>query len=67
MDLECLKKKVGHINGRFSPIVNGDDICTVARGVNLNAEILEDVIGELIEINKKLNKLDKENNYEIYR
>lgn len=58
MDLEYLKKKVGYITGRFSQIVNGDDIYTVARGVNQNAEILEDVIEELIEINKKLDKLN---------
>lgn len=42
--IKSLKNQVKTIRGSFSWIINGDDICTVARAVNANAEVLKGLI-----------------------
>ncbi len=48
-----LKDKIVKISGRFAWVVNGDDICTVARAVNCNADVLE-------ELSEKVERLEKQ-------
>ena len=50
---KSLKNKVKTIRGTFSWIVNGDELCTVAKAVNANAEVLKGLI-DLIEHDMKL-------------
>ena len=47
------ENKVKTIRGSFSWIVNGDELCTVAKAVNANAEVLKGLI-DLIEHDMEL-------------
>lgn len=42
--IKSLKNRVKTIRGSFSLIVNGDELCTVAKAVNANAEVLKGLI-----------------------
>lgn len=47
-------KKTFKIKGGFSWVVNGDDICTVANVVNANADILEQVMIKIEQLEKQI-------------
>ena len=47
-------KKPTKISGSFSWVVNGDDVCTVAKGVNHNADVLEELIRKVEDLVKQI-------------
>jgi hypothetical protein len=47
-------RKTCTISGRFSWIVNGDEVATVARAVNKNADVLEKLIARVDDLEKQL-------------
>ena len=47
-------RKTCTISGYFSWIVNGDDVATVARAVNKNADVLEKLIARVDDLEKQL-------------
>ncbi len=49
-----MKDKPCTIYGSFSWVVNGDDVATVARALNRNAEILEKLIARVDDLEKQL-------------
>ena len=53
-------KKPFKVIGRFSWVVNGDDIATVAKTMNANADILEQVMIKIDQLEKEIEELKKE-------
>lgn len=47
-------KKPTKIFGSFSWVVNGDDVCTVAKGVNHNADVLEELIRKVENLERQI-------------
>ncbi len=47
-------RKTCTIRGNFSMIVNGDEVATVAKAVNKNADILEKLITRVEDLEKQL-------------
>ena len=47
-------KKPTKIFGSFSWVVNGDDVYTVAKGVNHNADVLEELIRKVENLEKQI-------------
>lgn len=47
-------RKTCTISGSFSMIVNGNEICKVAKAVNINADILEKLITRVDDLEKQL-------------
>lgn len=47
-------RKTCTISGYFSRIINGDDVATVARAVNKNADVLEKLIARVDDLEKQL-------------
>ncbi len=47
-------RKTCTISGYFSWIINGDDVATVARAVNRNADVLEKLIAKVDDLEKQL-------------
>ena len=46
--------------GRFSWVVNGDDIATVAKAMNKNADILEQVMIKIEQLENEIDELKNE-------
>ena len=49
-----LKDKITKISGSFSWVVNGDELCTVARAVNYNADVLEELLNKIEKLEKQI-------------
>lgn len=47
-------RKTCTISGSFSWIVNGDEICIVAKALNKNADVLEKLITRVDDLEKQL-------------
>jgi len=45
------------VKGRFSWVVNGDDIATVAKAMNANADILEQAMIKIDQLEKEIEQL----------
>lgn len=56
-------KKPFKVSGHFSWIVNGDDVATVAKAMNANADILEQVMIKIDQLEKEIEELKKENEH----
>lgn len=48
------------VTGRFSWVVNGDDIATVAKAVNANADILKQAMIKIDQLEKEIEILNGE-------
>ena len=49
-----LKDKITKISGSFSWVVNGDELCAVARAVNRNADVLEELLNKIEKLEKQI-------------
>lgn len=50
-------KKPFKVRGYFSWIVNGDDLATVAKAMNANADILEQTMMKIDQLEKEIEEL----------
>jgi len=49
-----LKDKITKISGSFSWVANCDELCIVARAVNRNADVLEELLNKIEKLEKQI-------------